>query len=310
MSLEDGQPWVQDVGNDSDELPLHPILNYNPEDPNAPNYPPPQIVRDQLDPGFEFERNEALSIELNAPNGGTGDANQAGNWTTENAWTGRFPAMFFAKNSNLSDNWLVQVVNVADSSDRETIRQANSSDPEAQQWIEDGKDVYDTTFLRSTQLMMYGYVEIACKLGDSALSSAFWLKEHGGLEREIDVFEFSTSGNDSGYGAPFSNMFNMNMHKFVDGGDISAQKSINLCTDLSEQECIKIGLLWTSTYIYWYVNDMEIRKVQHNGNFCDMGMNIQLDREYLPWFGVPSDDNDGRDEFGDFVVHYIRTWNM
>lgn len=310
VSLQNGEPWVEDVGNESDEMQLGPLPNYNSEDPNAENYLPPQIVRDQLASGYEFERNDSLSIELNVSNDQTVDSNQLRNWTTENAWTGRFPAIFFAKNSIVSNNCLVQVVNIADSSDRETIRQECSNDEDAQKWIEDGKDVYDTTFFRSEQQMMYGYVEIACKLGDSSLSSAFWLKEHGGLEREIDVFEFSTSKKDSGYSAPFSNMYNMNIHKFTNDGDLSAQRSINMCTNLSQQELIKIGFLWTTTHLHWYINDVEIRKVQHNGEFCDLGMNIQLDREYLSWFGLPNDEQGGTDTFGDFVVHYVRTWNM
>ncbi|KAI0559398.1 Concanavalin A-like lectin/glucanase [Gracilaria domingensis] len=187
VAQQDGAPWVQDVGNHPSETQLAPLANYNPENADGKKYPPPQIVRDQLAPGYEFARNEALSIELNVQQDGHVNSEQLSHWTTDNAWSGRFPAMFFEKNTTLRDNCVVQSVNVADSADRDAIRAANVSDADAQRWLEEGRDVYDTTFVRSKAAIRYGYVEIACSLGDSALSSAFWLKEHGGLQREPAV---------------------------------------------------------------------------------------------------------------------------
>lgn len=72
--------------------------------------------------------------------------------------------------------------------------------------------------------------------------------------------------------------------------------------DLSKENFIKLGLLWTE--LYWFLNDDLVRELNHNGLFKDVKMHVTFDREYLMSFGEP----DENDRMRAFRIHYCRCW--
>lgn len=311
--------YVHDVElpNDRNLRKLDP--SFDPEHPEGWRHEPPQNIQHLAPPGFKWAKNYNVSGEFNPAEKGRGlSLLQRKRWTQQNRWRGRYPAIFTDDNVLFQNNGVTLRVRGGPATEEFVAvhqrHQVHSLNPREKETVSQRqgkwKKFFYTSFVKSTKPITYGYTELACKLGDSALSSAFWLKEHEKTKREVDVFEYSTAAK-TFRGVPFSNFFLTNLHVFENprsgNSTYKKAKSINMRTDLSKEKVVKVGLLWTKEKLIWLLNDDIVREVIHNGIFQDTKMHVQFDREYLSWFGEPHHTDD---RMGDFHVYYCRTWQL
>lgn len=255
--------------------------------------------------------------------------NYQSRWGYSLAWQGRQPGFFSASNVTFENGGL--------------LLKARQEEPSAE-LRKKGYHGYSTSFVRSKNSFTYGYVEIACKLGDSTISSSFWLKEVprwvppgkvvGRREREIDVFEYSTSKASKPWKddqVKFANIFHTNTHWHYEWAQRekrvghALERYRDCKVDLSQQGVVKVGILWGRDRICWYLNDELVREEKRDGRteFNLQGhfqqfvgqdaprMHIQFDRETMPgFFGVPTEDDKMHTHNGDFKIYYCRTWEM
>lgn len=174
---------------------------------------------------------------------------------------------------------------------------------------------FGTAFVRSRGTLSLGFVEVLCKLGDSAVSSSFWLKEvarpsgRGRLEREVDVFEYAAApvaderqrrwAPEGFFGLFLSNLRHRTPWRAQQGRpapfgpDVSepfmfAEGGENLC----REKYLRVGLLVMPDRISWFVNGQCVRRSSNwiFKEFVPFGwahgfdkpeMHIQFDREVM-----------------------------
>lgn len=289
--------------------------------------PPPYVTADR---GYRWrsQRSWDLSTEFEkAEHQKTFDRwwNYDLKWRNGDAWKGSKPGFFSSSNVSLDRNEPLTL---------RAKRETASAELERLGY----KDI-STSFVRSYAEITYGYVEILCRLGDSTVSSAFWLKEvpytdsvgikRHERKREIDVFEYSTSQKAHSWlkGSKFENIFHTNTHwkeERQGAPDNEAADFVDVGRNLSKEQFLKVGILWGREKICWYLNDGLVReeKVDGNTSFNRGGhfnqfvgedapkMHIQFDRETMGWFGEPGFGDKMSAVEGDFKVYYCRTWKM
>ncbi|KAI0565739.1 Glycoside hydrolase 16 [Gracilaria domingensis] len=276
--------------------------------------PPPSYIVRQAPANMQWVKQYNFSSEFNTESARERvPMDQLDRWTTDNHWQGRFPAVFDKNNVTYDGRSMVLRARQHNTPTSGFLAEFGESHRrEIEERMRTDRRFYTGSFVRSKEEITYGYFEAVVKLGDSGLSSAFWLKERGGREREIDVFEYSTSTNlDGSRRLPLANQFLMNVHTFErrrgnQKTDHKNEKSVVLDQDLSRQQYIKTGLLWTKDKVCWYLNDTLVREFDHGGEFRNAKMRVQFDREYFKWIGDPLRN----DPFDDFEVMYIRTWQL
>lgn len=210
-----------------------------------------------------------------------------------NGWIGRFPGIFRAKNVFVEKEKLI-LRSTDETGDDPCLRRDRNTAR------------YGTAFVASKQKRQYGYFETRCKLMRSTVTSAFWFANN--RDYEIDVFEYSASGKQLPHGVPFSHLLTLNTHVFTGEkkkNDRANPLQIDFGRDISN-EIVKIGLLWTEQLVVWYVNDIEVRRVE-NRDF-HVPLRLQLDSELIPnWTGLP----EPHERFpNSFDVMYVRSWKV
>ncbi|KAI0565506.1 Glycoside hydrolase 16 [Gracilaria domingensis] len=304
-------PKWKDTGDCPAVMPL-PEMKEVPNLVNGHKDLPPSYILEQAPENMEWVKKYNFSSEFNTESEHEiVPMKQLSRWTTDNHWKGRFPAMFDGNNVTFDGNSMILKACPHTTPTSGFLQVFGEKKRTAiDERLRAAQRFYTGSFVRSKSTITYGYFETMVKLGDCGLSSAFWLKERGGREREIDVFEYSTSANrDEARRRPLAHQFLMNLHSFERRGklctDHDHSRSVNVDADLSKQD-LKVGLLWTSTQICWYLNDTLVRECDHAGEFRNAKMRVQFDREYFNWLGDPCDG----DAYGDFEVKYIRTWQL
>lgn len=281
---------------------------FDPSDKNGWRAPPSQTVRNLLPKGQELRKNFNLSSEFMPTVANSIPPFQRMRWRYNHNWAGRFPGVFQDKNIVFKNNCLqLKATRVFQPPD-EMFGSFSSYMIDKRR--KDKKPFYGNSFLRTKDTMTYGYTEIGCRLSDSAVTSAFWLKELGGTQREIDVFEYTTGRQKGEPQHTREHLHLMTIHQFksrVTGKHEHLNTYVKFDKDLSKERFFKAGLLWTKHKIYWLVNDVVVRELDHRGLFGkDCKMHVQVDREIFDWIFDP----DGNDKLEDFVVYYIRTWDL
>ena len=207
-------------------------------------------------------------------------------WLLHNPnWAGRHPSVFRKENVYVQNGALVL------KSQEEVIGH-----------------IWGTAFVRTKAKRQYGYYEIKCKMMDSAISSAFWFAHN--RDFEIDVFEYSTSKNIPNSGGQFSNLFMMNTHVFTEEErkkekkDDDNKENVDVGRDLSK-EIVKVGLFWIKRWIVWYLNDVEVRRIENRDIHREL--HLQLDSDlFEDWFRYPAPGNLPNQ----FEIYYVRSWRM
>ena len=71
---------------------------------------------------------------------------------------------------------------------------------------------------------------------------------------------------------------------------------------MSTEDFFIAGLLWTETKLYFFVNNVCVRELDHRNlfdNYCKV--HVQIDREVFKWVQLPRED----DKLDDFEVFYL-----
>lgn len=170
---------------------------------------------------------------------------------------------------------------------------------------------YTTGLIFSKEKYKYGYFEIRCKISNEGqyFFPAFWLWEgstDGNDYREIDIFEFFWD---------YPNVLSTNIHiqHSLDCGDISEStassetthsygKNIQLPFCVSSQ-FHKYGLEWNPSYIAWYVDDVQVRKI--DGHSPNLEMHVIVNNAIHPSKEHKLKENNFPDRF---EIDYVKVW--
>lgn len=173
-----------------------------------------------------------------------------------------------------------------------------------------GYENFTTAFVMTRKRARYGYFEVCVKVGNSRLSSAFWMSlDTPEKWTEIDVFEI---GGGAVYnGRDHRRTVHMNAHVFrdIDEGIVPNVNSLSLPAavlrkKLLRSEFVTFGLDWSKHYITWVIDGKRVRRIENL--YWDQPLHIKLDVETMPyWFGLPS-----RKTLPSFYrIKYIRAWS-
>jgi hypothetical protein len=277
----------------------------------GPSAPPPGVCAGA---NARWERVRAVSDEFDA---GRLDESK---WLPHNPqWRGRAPGWFCRDNVTVSDGAL------------QLRCTATPPPPE-----EPPEYTMRTAFVRSREMVLYGYYEARVTPADSVTSSAFWcvrppalcasaaspllvlwlslltgvplltstrfVHNTPELWNEIDVFEIC------GGGADHRHKFHTNTHVFREGGrQLGKPRSDQKTVQLQVKACstMVVGFDWSESSLTWLVNGRAVR-VSTNDSWHEP-MHLQFDSETMPdWFGDVALDDPRLPAC--FNIDYVRGW--
>lgn len=289
-------------------LPDPPI--YNPLETNFREIEPPGAVLEYIPVDHVLTKNDELSSEFCSTEFGTISPEERSRWRYNRNWGGRFPGVFQNENVKFVNNALNLGVTKFKQPPGEMFQFFGK-----EQILEQvGLDFFGTSCFLTSSTMTFGYTEIGCRLSKSSVTCAFWLKEQSSnmdsdKNREIDIFEY-TNGRQCGLTEGRGNIHMMTVHEYMSNDgceDVKKDLSVIFDKNLSDAIFFKAGLLWTEEKLYFFVNDCLFWEYDHEGEFDEScKMHLILDREVFPWIENP----DEQDLMQDFVVYYIRTWDL
>lgn len=203
-------------------------------------------------------------------------------------WVGRFPSFFSRENVRLRDGNLVIFGTKVD-----------LDDPFFKKGIR-----YFTGTLKSQRPIKYGYFEVRAKIGDSRISSSFWLYDHSKVTwTEIDIFELCGK-------PPCSKFFHTNLHARVSdpltGGFVDKEWPKKFASkEILSESWFVAGFEWGEDWLRWYVDGKLIRE-EKNTHWHDP-LYVVLDSEvFEKWFGEP----ESSELPSEFFVDYVRVWQV
>lgn len=212
-------------------------------------------------------------------------------------WYGRQPGLFVSSNVRQNKGELRLIGRYEDNS------RVFSNIPE-------GYENFTTAFVMTRKRARYGYFEVCVKVGNSRLSSSFWMSlDTPDKWTEIDVFEI---GGGAVYnGRDYRRTVHMNAHVFrdVEEGIAPNVNPLSLPAALNRRELLRsefvtFGLDWSKRYITWVIDGKRVRRIKNS--LWDQPLHVKLDVETMPyWFGLPS-----RKTLPSFYrIKYIRAWS-
>jgi beta-glucanase (GH16 family) len=159
-----------------------------------------------------------------------------------------------------------------------------------------------TAFVRSREMVLYGWFEFKCTPANSITSSSLWLSRNTPETwNEIDICELSAA-------PKHVNKFHTNAHVFREGRvqlekPRSWQETIELPFNVTTT--MTVVLDWSREALKWIVNGRIVRVLENTS--WHEPMHIQMDCETMEnWFGpVAADDPLLPSRF---KVHYVRGW--
>lgn len=176
--------------------------------------------------------------------------------------------------------------------------------------VPSGYENFTTAFVMTRKRARYGYFEVCVKVGNSRLSSSFWMSlDTPEKWTEIDVFE--VGGGAVYNGRDFRKTVHMNAHVFrdVDAGIMPNVNSFsvpaaNIRKKFLRSEFVTFGLDWSRRYITWVIDGKRVRRIENT--HWDQALHLKFDVETMPyWFGLPS-----RETLPSlYRIKYIRAWS-
>ncbi|MEM9081163.1 MAG: family 16 glycosylhydrolase [Verrucomicrobiota bacterium] len=159
-------------------------------------------------------------------------------------------------------------------------------------------------YVRSKNVVRFGYFEMRAKLMDASLVSCFWLSNHERREwSEIDIVEAPAGVNE------YRRIIPINTHYFF-GPHYPGTREKHLVTpkkvaiDFDPTADFHIyGVEWSSTKIAWYIDGEKVGEIENKWYYQPLRMSINI--EANDWFKALPNDETLPNEY---VIDWVRAW--